>query len=94
MQFFSSAIDTLKILVIALGAGLGAWGAVPNRKPSSKRAVSLRVFSVKHRSRYSKVFPIRKCTATVFAVWTTKNTPKPCNSTTLTFSLRRQRIRK
>ncbi len=28
MQFFSSAIDTLKILVIALGAGLGAWGVV------------------------------------------------------------------
>ena len=28
MSFFSSAIDTLKILVIALGAGLGAWGVV------------------------------------------------------------------
>ena len=28
MQFFSSAIDTLKILVIALGAGLGAWGVI------------------------------------------------------------------
>ena len=28
MAFFSSAIDTLKILVIALGAGLGAWGVV------------------------------------------------------------------
>ena len=26
MAFFASAIDTLKILVIALGAGLGAWG--------------------------------------------------------------------
>ena len=25
---FASAIDTLKILVIALGAGLGAWGVV------------------------------------------------------------------
>ena len=25
MAFFTSAIDTLKILVIALGAGLGAW---------------------------------------------------------------------
>ena len=31
MAFFASAIDTLKILVIALGAGLGAWGVV---KPS------------------------------------------------------------
>ena len=28
MQFFSSAIDTLKILVIALGAGLVAWGVI------------------------------------------------------------------
>lgn len=28
MQFFSSATDTLKILVIALGAGLGAWGVI------------------------------------------------------------------
>ena len=28
MAFFTSAIDTLKILVIALGAGLGAWGGM------------------------------------------------------------------
>jgi hypothetical protein len=28
MEFFSSAIDTLKVLVTALGAGLGGWGAV------------------------------------------------------------------
>lgn len=28
MAFFASAIDTLKILVIALGTGLGAWGVV------------------------------------------------------------------
>ena len=28
MAFFSSAIDTLQTLVIALGAGLGVWGAV------------------------------------------------------------------
>ena len=28
MEFFSSAIDTLRIMVIALGAGLGAWGVV------------------------------------------------------------------
>ena len=27
MAFFASAIDTLKILVIALGAGLGAWAS-------------------------------------------------------------------
>ena len=28
MAFFASSIDTLKILVIALGTGLGAWGVV------------------------------------------------------------------
>ena len=28
MQFFASAITTLQTLVIALGAGLGVWGAV------------------------------------------------------------------
>ena len=30
MQFFSSAIDTLQTLVVALGAGLGVWGGVVN----------------------------------------------------------------
>ena len=28
MAFFASAIDTLEILVVALGTGLGAWGVV------------------------------------------------------------------
>ena len=28
MAFFTSAIDTLKTLVIAIGAGLGVWGVV------------------------------------------------------------------
>ena len=28
MQFFSSSIDTLQTLVVALGAGLGVWGVV------------------------------------------------------------------
>ena len=28
MAFFTSAINTLKVLVIALGAGLGVWGVV------------------------------------------------------------------
>ena len=28
MAFFQAAIDVLKTLVIALGAGLGGWGAV------------------------------------------------------------------
>ncbi len=28
MAFFTSAIDTLQSLVVALGAGLGVWGVV------------------------------------------------------------------
>lgn len=28
MQFFTSAVDTLKVLVIALGAGLAVWGVI------------------------------------------------------------------
>ncbi len=28
MAFFQSAIDVLKTLVIALGAGLGVWGLI------------------------------------------------------------------
>ena len=28
MQFFTSAIDTLQTLVVALGAGLGVWGGI------------------------------------------------------------------
>ena len=28
MAFFTSAVDTLKILVIAIGAGLGVWGVI------------------------------------------------------------------
>ena len=27
-EFFNSAVDVLKTLVVALGAGLGVWGAV------------------------------------------------------------------
>lgn len=28
MSFFNSAVDVLQTLVIALGAGLGIWGAI------------------------------------------------------------------
>lgn len=28
MEFFVEAVDTLKIVVIAIGAGLGCWGIV------------------------------------------------------------------
>ena len=34
MEFFNSAVDVLKTLVVALGAGLGVWGAV-NLIPST-----------------------------------------------------------
>ena len=32
MAFFGSAVDVLKVLVIALGAGLGIWGAINLRE--------------------------------------------------------------
>ena len=32
MAFFTSAVTTLKTLVIALGAGLGVWGVVNLRE--------------------------------------------------------------
>ncbi len=28
MDFFNSAVETLQTLVVALGAGLGAWGVI------------------------------------------------------------------
>ena len=28
MEFFASAVDPLKVLVMAIGCGLGAWGIV------------------------------------------------------------------
>lgn len=28
MEFFNSAVEVLQTLVVALGAGLGVWGAV------------------------------------------------------------------
>lgn len=28
MEFFASAVETLKVLVMAIGAGLGAWDIV------------------------------------------------------------------
>ena len=42
MEFFTASIDTLKVLVIALGAGLGGWGGINlmegygNDNPGSK----------------------------------------------------------
>ena len=28
MEFFNSAVGVLRVLVVALGAGLGIWGAI------------------------------------------------------------------
>ena len=28
MEFFAESVDTLSILVIAIGAGLGVWGVI------------------------------------------------------------------
>ena len=46
MEFFTASIDTLKVLVIALGAGLGVWGGINlmegygNDNPGSNACVS------------------------------------------------------
>lgn len=48
MEFFSSAVDTLQTLVVALGAGLGVWGVVNllegygSDNPGSNAHVTLR----------------------------------------------------
>ena len=45
MEFFNSAIEVLQTLVVALGAGLGVWGAINllegygNDNPGSKAHV-------------------------------------------------------
>ena len=56
MQFFSSAIDTLQTLVVALGAGLGVWGVVnllegygsdnPGSKSQGMKQVIVVVFQI------------------------------------------------
>lgn len=63
MAFFTSAIDTLKILVIALGAGLGAWGVINllegygNDNPGAKSQ------GIKHFTPWieTKVLSVRYC---------------------------------
>ena len=48
MEFFNSAVDVLKTLVVALGAGLGVWGAVNlmegygGADPPAERSVRLK----------------------------------------------------
>ena len=38
MAFFNSAITVLQTLVVALGAGLGIWGAIPRREVAGNEA--------------------------------------------------------
>ena len=42
MEFFNSAIEVLQTLVVALGAGLGVWGAINLLEGSSWLAAALR----------------------------------------------------
>ena len=37
MEFFNQAIDILKILVMALGAGLAVWGVINRSLPDLSR---------------------------------------------------------
>ena len=56
MAFFSSAITTLKTLVVAIGAGLGVWGVVnllegygndnPGAKSQGMKPVSYTAFTI------------------------------------------------
>ncbi len=62
MQFFSSAIDTLQTLVVALGAGLGVWGVVNllegygSDNPGSNAHVTLRSSNKNDKDRRSTLF--------------------------------------
>ena len=52
MAFFNSAVTVLQTLVIALGAGLGIWGAINllegygNDNPGAKAYLPWRMFEV------------------------------------------------
>ena len=58
MEFLNSAADVLKTLVVALGAGLGVWGAVnlmegyggdnPSAKSQGMKQLILRMAQGKH----------------------------------------------
>ena len=62
MSFFTSAIDTLQILVVALGAGLGAWGVINllegygNDNPGANAHVTLRSSNKNDKDRRSTLF--------------------------------------
>lgn len=62
MEFFSSAVDTLQTLVVALGAGLGVWGVVNllegygSDNPGSNAHVTLRSSNKNDKDRRSTLF--------------------------------------
>ena len=59
MEFFNSAVDVLKTLVVALGAGLGVWGAVNLMEGDVyKRQVEIQKTGIKDFDRYAKRYHI------------------------------------
>ena len=66
MAFFSSAITTLKTLVVAIGAGLGVWGVVNllegygNDNPGANAHVTLRSSNKNDKDRRSTLFRARQ----------------------------------
>lgn len=62
MEFFASAVDTLKVLVMAIGCGLGAWGIVNLLEgygadnPASNAHVTLRSSNKNDKDRRSTLF--------------------------------------
>ena len=62
MQFFTEAVNVLKTLVIALGAGLAVWGVVNllegygNDNPGANAHVTLRSSNKNDKDRRSTLF--------------------------------------
>ena len=62
MEFFNQAIDILKILVMALGAGLAVWGVINllegygSDNPAANAHVTLRSSNKNDKDRCSTLF--------------------------------------
>lgn len=62
MAFFNSAVGVLQTLVVALGAGLGIWGAINllegygNDNPGASAHVTLRSSNKNDKDRRSTLF--------------------------------------
>ena len=73
MEFFNSAIEVLQTLVVALGAGLGVWGAINllegygNDNPGSK-SQGMKQFMANFREQKE-----RKCTIQTVSAAVHKN---------------------